>query len=79
VALEGSRELTEAKINKFYWIETLENHLRTDFESGEGTFLPGGDSSGTLRYQPREGAQPQASASTVYPLEKMLAYFYVAR
>jgi hypothetical protein len=42
VALEGSRDLTEAETDKFYWIETLENYLRTDIESGEGTFLPGG-------------------------------------
>jgi hypothetical protein len=42
VTLEGSRDLTEAETNKFYWIETLENYLRTDIESGEGTFLPGG-------------------------------------
>jgi hypothetical protein len=42
VALEGSRDLIEAETNKFYWIETLENYLRTDIESGEGTFLPGG-------------------------------------
>jgi hypothetical protein len=34
----------EAETNRIYWIETLEIYLRTDFESGEGTFLPGGDS-----------------------------------
>jgi hypothetical protein len=44
VALEGSRDLTKAETNKFYWIETLENYLRTDIESGEGIILPGGDS-----------------------------------
>jgi hypothetical protein len=42
VALEGSRDLTEAETNGIYWIETLENYLRTDIESGEGTFRPGG-------------------------------------
>jgi hypothetical protein len=42
VALERSRDLIEAETDKFYWIETLENYLRTDIESGEGTILPGG-------------------------------------
>jgi hypothetical protein len=42
VALEDSRDLTEAETHGIYWIETLENYLRTDIESGEGTFRPGG-------------------------------------
>jgi hypothetical protein len=42
VALEGSRDLIEAETNGIYWIETLENYLRTDIESGEGTFRPAG-------------------------------------